>query len=99
MADALELCLQVGSRKREALTLEVADIDLEQGGIRLRAERTKGQRDEFLPASPAGLELLRRPVAQAERDRHTHVVLYRGPQGTRSAPQRKARRKQDLCGR
>jgi integrase len=98
VADALELCLQFGLRKREALTLEVADVDLEQGGIRLRGERTKGRRDEFLPASPAGLELLRRLVAQAEREGRTHLVLYRGPQGTRSAPERKVPRKQHPCG-
>ena len=94
VADALELCLQFGLRNREAQTLEVADIDLEQGGMRLRAERTEGRRDEFLPASPAGLELIRRLVAQAERDRQAHFMPYRGPQGIRSAPERKDIRKQ-----
>lgn len=81
IADALELCLQFGLRKREALTLEVGDVDLEQAGVRLRAERTKGRRDEFLPASPAGLDLLKRLVDQARRDDQTRLVLYRGPHG------------------
>lgn len=82
VADALELCLQFGLRKREALTLEVADVDLAEGGIRLRGERTKGRRDAFLPASKAGMALLERLVAQAKREGQTHLVLYRGPQGT-----------------
>ncbi len=76
VADALELCLNFGLRKREALTLEIEDVDFSTGGIWLRGERTKAKRDEFLPGNDVGMALLRRLVDRARDAKQTRLVLY-----------------------
>jgi integrase len=77
VADALELCLNFGLRKKEALTLEVGDVDFSTGGIWLRGERTKAKRDEFLPGNDAGMALLRSLVDRARESGQARLVLYR----------------------
>jgi integrase len=76
-ADALGLCLHFGLRKKEALTLEVGDVDFSANGIWLRGERTKAKRDEFLPGNDAGMALLQRLLDRARESGQARPVLYR----------------------
>ena len=67
LVDAATLWRQMGFRRTELLRTPLADVDLEHEGIWLRAEDTKGDADEFVPANRIAMEVLRRRYAEAER--------------------------------
>src|SRR6185436_2065294 len=59
VADALQLSLHFGLRKKEALTIEVGNVDFGMNDIWLRGERTKNGADEFIPGNGPAMALLR----------------------------------------
>ena len=81
VADALQLSLHFGLRKKEALTLEVGNVDFGMNGIWLRGERTNNGADEFIPGNGPAMALLRRLVDAAREAKQVRLVLFRGTRG------------------
>jgi integrase len=77
LADAIRLTVLMGFRSAEVFGLTCSQVDLPNKGIWLRAENTKGKRDEFIPASGMALQLLEQLVARARRLGLQHLILYR----------------------
>lgn len=86
LADAVMLARLMGFRLDELVTLETQQVVIseEWRGVRLNGDRTKGRRDEFVPASPEAAALLARLVGEAETAKQRRLILYR-PKG-RGAP-------------
>jgi integrase len=77
LIDAILLVRNMGFRKAEVFGLQIADVDFDAGGVWLRGERTKGRRDEFVPANADAIDLLRRLVAQARERTTAYLLTYR----------------------
>ncbi len=77
LADALRLTVLMGFRRAEVFGLKVGQVDLNNRGVWLKAEQTKGNRDEFIPASAAALDILKRLKKQAEALGMENLILYR----------------------
>ncbi len=68
------LMIEVGLRKNETACLRWADLDLDTGIIRLRAETTKNQKTEELPMSPGLLTTVKARKAELNPQPISSVV-------------------------
>ena len=74
LADGAELARNLSMRKAEVFALTIDQVDTENRGIWLAAEKTKADRAEFIHANGAAMALLERLIAQA-RVRKTKFLL------------------------
>lgn len=65
VVDAAQLARHMGFRRTEMLAIELEQIDFDRKAIWLRAEETKGNRDESVPANEIAMEILTRRHAEA----------------------------------
>lgn len=79
--DAILLCRLMGFRRREVINLDIRNMDDERRGYWLRAEDTKGNRDDFVKAHPEAWNILVRLREQAIASGNTRLILARGPKG------------------
>lgn len=80
LRDAILLSILIGFRKSELFeNLEIDQVDFERHGIWMDGEHTKGQRDEFMPANEAAMEILTRLVKQSRKEGQTRLILYYPP--------------------
>ncbi len=79
--DAVLLCRLMGFRRREVIGLDIRNIDDARKGYWLRAEETKGNRDELVLAQPDAWSILVRLREQAVMSGNTRLILARGPRG------------------
>jgi integrase len=79
--DAVLLCRLMGFRRREVINLDLRNMDDQRGGYWLRAEDTKGNRDDFVKAHPEAWNILVRLRDQALASGNTRLILARGPRG------------------
>lgn len=87
--DAVLLCRLMGFRRREVINLDLRNLDDNRHGYWLRAEDTKGNRDEFVKAHPEAWNILVRLRDQALASGNTRMILARGPRGrSKDAPLR-----------
>ena len=77
IADAAFLVRNMGFRKAEIFGVLLAEVSHNRQGIRIPAERTKGRREEFIPANPAAWERICRLVEQARRWKSDHLINFR----------------------
>ncbi len=69
------LMIEAGLRKNEAACLRWADLDLDSGTIRLRAETTKNGKTEELPMTPGLLAALKARKAELKPQPISAVVM------------------------
>lgn len=69
-------------RKSEVASRTIHDVDPFERGIRIKGEDTKGNRDEFLPASAKSWAFLEFLVAQAKRRGTIYLIAYK-PRGAK----------------
>jgi integrase len=79
LRDAIAICVLMGFRKAELFGLQSSHVDLDKCGVWLDGEKTKGRRDEFVPANEAAMQILRRLVKEADAQRQKHLILYYPP--------------------
>lgn len=82
LAHAILLCRMMPFRKAEVFNLRRSGVDHQNEGYFLPAAETKAKRDEFIPASPQAMKLLRWLDRRAEQLGQDHLILYREPDGT-----------------
>lgn len=76
LANAVVLTVLMGFRRGEVFGLTLQQVDPELRGVWLKAEQTKGGRDEFIPANGPALALLQQLVAEAESAGVDHLITY-----------------------
>ncbi len=90
LRDAIALSILMGFRKSEIFcALSIDNVNFERRGVWLDGERTKGKRDEFVPANEAAMDILTRLVAQAREHGERRLILYWPPKskdGTQPPP-------------
>lgn len=77
IADAAFIVRNMGFRKAEVFGILLSEISHNRQGIRIPAERTKGNREEFIPANPAAWERICRLAEQAKRWGSDHLINFR----------------------
>ena len=77
IADAILLTLYLGFRQQEVLKLQVMQVDLDLGAIRLDAADVKDNEDDYLPIPPEAVPLLQRLVDQARARKTRYLITYR----------------------
>ncbi len=77
LADTIRLCILMGFRQREALSLTINHVDLDNRGVWLRGDETKGKRGEFIPANKEAVEILQRLMEQAKERGIQHLISYK----------------------
>lgn len=78
----------MGFRKAEVFSLTIHQVDLNNRGVWLKAESTKANRAEFVPANEEAIALLRRLIEQAKARPVPHLsTCQRGkPKAPSQAP-------------
>lgn len=79
VAEAAALCNHFPLRKAEVVGLRISHIDEHARGLRIPAEETKANREEFFPASDAAWAFLEYLVAQARRRGTDHLIAWLPP--------------------
>lgn len=79
VAEAAVLCNHFPLRKSEALALRIHHADPFERGIRIPAEETKANREEFFPASDAAWAFLEFLIGQARKRGTDFLVTYLPP--------------------
>lgn len=77
IVDAIVLTLYFGFRRGEMFTLQIQDVDLDAGGVRLEAGDVKDHEDAFIPGAPAAMEYLQRLAEQARGRGTTFLITWR----------------------
>lgn len=77
LADAIRLTVLMGFRKNEVFILEGDQVDESARGVWLDGANTKGQRDEFVPASKPAMEILMRLKRRAQALNQKRLILFR----------------------
>lgn len=78
LPEVFRLLYACGIRLREALKLEVADVDLTRGILRIR--KSKFRKDRFVPVAPSLLRRLRSYAARMG-ERREQAVFFPAPHG------------------
>lgn len=90
IADAARLARHMGFRRTEMLAIELDQVDLEQRCVWLRGEKTKGRRDEMVPANDTAMEILTRRSAEA-RELGVDVLFWYVPPSKKGEPEKEPR--------
>ena len=77
LADAIKLCVLMGFRKHEVISLTQDHVDLGKRGVWLKGEETKGKRGEFIPANQQALDVLSKLVDQAKERKLQNLISYK----------------------
>ncbi len=77
VAEAITLSLLLGLRRTEAYGLTRDHIDVDNRGVWLQPEETKGNRGEFMRANARAMEVLLRLSAQAQARGAEHLITWR----------------------
>jgi integrase len=92
LADAVLLNRLMGFRKAEAFDLTKGQVDFPNRGVWLEARDTKGKRGEFVHASEAALQLLKRLVDQANERGTEYLITYPFKKAADKVPGKRIRR-------